>query len=86
MLTRKIAAIAALSLMTASTAAVAQSAQPLSVAASPALERTAADLDEAGELRGRRGALLPIIAGVVVILAILALTDTWPFGDDPDSP
>ena len=84
MLTRKIAAFAALSLITASTAAVAQSAQSLSVANSPAVERSAADLDESGDLRGRN-AIVPIIATVAFIIAILALVDAWPF-NDPDSP
>ena len=84
MLTRRIAAIAALALLTTSTAAVAQSAQTLSLAGNPAIERSGADVDEANELR--RGGILPIIAGIAVILAILALTDTWPFDDDPKSP
>ena len=39
---------------------------------------------EGSELRGR-GTILPLLAVVAIILAILALTDTWPF-DEPESP
>lgn len=83
---KKIAAIAAASLLTASSAAVAQSAQPLSLANSPTIERSGADVGEGSELR-RGGIILPIVV-VAIVLAILALTDTWPFDEDdpPESP
>ena len=84
MLSKKLAALAALSLMVGSSAAVAQSAQPLSLSNSPAVERAGAESEDASRLEGI--GILPIIGVVVVIVAILALTDTWPFDDDPDSP
>jgi hypothetical protein len=41
---------------------------------------------DGSELRGR-GVLLPAIVVVAIVLAILALTDTWPFNDEkPKSP
>jgi hypothetical protein len=83
MLSKKLAALAALSLMVGSSAAVAQSAQPLSLSNSPAIERAGAEAE--GENRLESIGILPIIGVVVVVLAILALTDTWPF-DDSDSP
>ena len=46
--------------------------------------RTGADMEDSNELRG--GYILPAAAIVAVILVILALTDTWPFDDDPVSP
>ena len=84
MRSKKIAALAALSLMVGSSAAVAQSAQPLSLANSPAVERSGAESEDANQLESF--GILPIIGVVVVVLAVLALTDTWPFDDDPDSP
>ena len=80
MLSKKLAALAALSLMVGSSAAVAQSAQPLSLSNSPAVERAGAEADGANQLESV--GILPIIGVVVVVVAILALTDTWPFDDD----
>ena len=67
-------------------------AAAFSLAASPVLAQSqtapvqpAEESVEGSELRGR-GVLLPAIAVVAIILAILALTDTWPFDEDPDSP
>jgi hypothetical protein len=83
MLSKKLAALAALSLMVGSTAAVAQSAESLRLSNAP-VERAGAEAEDANQLEGL--GIVPIIGVVVVVLAILALTDTWPFDDDPDSP
>ncbi|HEX9932945.1 MAG TPA: hypothetical protein VGB08_08905 [Allosphingosinicella sp.] len=66
-------------------------AAAFSLAASPVLAQSqtapvepATEQVEGSEFRG--GFLLPAIAIAAIVLAILALTDTWPFGDDPESP
>jgi hypothetical protein len=71
MLKKSIAAMTALSLV--ASPVLAQSSAGLSAPA-PATESV-----EGSELRG--GRILPAIAAVAIILVILALTDTWPFGD-----
>ena len=67
-------------------------AAAFSLAASPVLAQSqtapvqpAEENVEGSELRGR-GVLLPGLALVALILAVLALTDTWPFDEDPQSP
>lgn len=67
-------------------------AAAFSLAASPVMAQSQAapvvpaeESVEGSELRGR-GVLLPGIAIVAIILAILALTDTWPFDGEPESP
>ena len=82
MLSKKLAAIAALSLITASSAAAAQTAQPLSLANSPAVSQTAvqgeSDLD-------RRGYGIYIVGAVVLGLIIWGAIEL--LGDDgPESP
>ena len=74
MLKKTLVAAAAFSL--AASPVLAQSQMP---APAPVSEEV-----EGSEMRGR-GKILPFIAVAAIILAILALTDTWPF-DDPDSP
>ena len=76
MLKKTLMAAAAFSLAAAPVMAQAQT--------QPAPVQPAEESVEGSELRGR-GTLLPLIAVVALILAILALTDTWPF-DEPDSP
>jgi hypothetical protein len=66
-------------------------AAALSLAAGPVLAQSqAAPVEPASEqVQGsefRGGVILPAIAIAALILAILALTDTWPFSDDPESP
>jgi len=77
MLSKKLAALAAVSLLSASSAAVAQSAQPLSLTNSPTVERSAAGL--AGESNlDRRGYGIYIIGAVVlglIIWGVIQLTD-----------
>jgi len=67
-------------------------AAAFSLAVSPAIAQSQAapvqpadESVEGSELRGR-GVLLPGLAVVAIILAILALTNTWPFDEDPQSP
>lgn len=73
-----IALAAAAALAAGPTMAQAQTAPaPLAAAA-----RAGADLDDANGIRG--GVILPTLA-IILIIGVLALTDTWPF-DEPESP
>ena len=77
MLKKAIVSVAALSLAASPVVA----ASSLSVAP----QRAAASIEDDSDMRGRP-TIVPVLIGVGVILLILYLTDTWPFGDDPDSP
>ena len=77
---KKIAAIAAMSLLTVSNAAVAQSAQSLSVA--PVAARSGADLQDSNELRGTTGWIIAAVALALIIWGAIELFDD----DDPESP
>ena len=66
----------------------------LSLAASPVLAQAgaahavpepAAEAAEGNELF-RGGIIIPTLAVLAAILVILALTDTWPFDDEPARP
>lgn len=84
MASRKIAALAAISLLASGSAAIAQSAQPLSLANAPSVQRAGASLDDANGAR-RRGAVFYIVGAIVlglVVWGVIQLTD----GNDPDSP
>lgn len=78
MIRKSIAALAAATLVAAPVAA-----QTAPVYAAPATETVQGE-----EAFGRSGAILPLIGVVALILAVLALTDTWPFDGDktPVSP
>lgn len=80
MRSRKLAALAALSLVASSSAAIAQSAQPLSVQASPAVERAGAQVEGEGQLVGTTAWILAAIALGLIIWGVIELTD------DPSSP
>jgi nucleoside recognition membrane protein YjiH len=62
-----------------------------SLAATPVLAQSQAPIQpdseqaQGSELRGR-GVILPLAVIIALILGILALTDTWPFDEDPHSP
>jgi hypothetical protein len=85
MLSKKLAAIAAVSLITASSAAVAQSAQPLSLTQSPAAAR--ADAGLAGESNlDRRGYGIYIIGAVVLGLVIWGIIELTDNDDGVESP
>jgi len=82
MLSKKLSALLALSLVTASSAAVAQSAQSLSLGNSPA---AAARADGASDLDDRNGIGIYLVGAVVlglIVWGILELTKD----DEPDSP
>lgn len=77
MISKKLSALVALSMITASSAAVAQSAQPLSIGNSPAA-RAGAAAQDANDLDDRRGIGIYIIGAVVlglIIWGIIELTD-----------
>ena len=76
MISKKILALVALSLVTGSSAAVAQSARPLSLANSPAVQRAGAEIEgESGFLR-RSGWILGVLAlGILVFVVVEANKD-----------
>ena len=76
----KLAALAALSLVASSSAAIAQSAQPLSVHGSPAVERAGAQVEGEGQLVGTTAWILAAIALGLIVWGVIELTD------DPSSP
>lgn len=78
---RKIIALIAASAFAAGpVAAQAQTAAPLSIAAAA---RAGAETRDSNEIRG--GIILPTLA-IAAIIALLALTNTWPFNNKPSSP
>ena len=83
MISRTLAALAAATFLFGSSAAVAQSAQPLSLANAPAVERSGADISGAGELRGTTGWIIGAIALGLIIWGAIELFDD---DNDTDSP
>jgi hypothetical protein len=86
MLSKKLAAIAAVSLITASSAAVAQTAQPLSLSNSPAGARVGATTSGQSSL-DRRGYGIYIVGAVVlglIVWGIIELTNNN--NNHPSSP
>jgi hypothetical protein len=86
MLSKKLAAIAAVSLITASSAAVAQTAQPLSLNNSPSIGRSAAGMQGQSSL-DRRGYGIYIVGAVVlglIVWGIIKLVDNN--NNNPHSP
>lgn len=84
MLSKKLSALVALSMITASSAAVAQSAQPLSLGNAPAARSGAATADSSA-LDDRNGIGIYIIGAVVLGLIIWGVIELT--GDnDSDSP
>ena len=74
MRSRKLAALAAFSLVASSSAAVAQSAQPLSLQGSPAVERAGAEMQGEGQLVGTTAWILAAIALGLIIWGVIELT------------
>ena len=85
MLSKKLAAIAAVSLVTASSAAVAQSAQPLSLANSPAAQRASAGVAGESDL-DRRGIGIYVIGAVVLGLIVWGIIELTSDDNDSESP
>ena len=80
MLSKKLAAVAAASLISASSAAVAQTAQPLSLSNSPTVQRSAAGLQGQSDL-DRRGYGIYIVGAIVlglIVWGIIKLVDNGP--------
>jgi hypothetical protein len=84
MLSKKLAAIAAVSLITASSAAVAQTAQPLSLANSPAARASAGTSGESS--LDRRGYGIYIIGAVVLGLIVWGIIELTKNNNGPHSP
>jgi len=72
MMFRKLGMAAALALATVSTSAVAQSARPLSVANSPAVARSGAQLQ--GESHYRGGYIIPALILIAIGIGVWRLT------------
>ena len=80
-----LAAAAAFSLLASGTAA-AQSAQSLSVAGSPAVQRAGAPMEDRSDLGGRRRGILGWILGAgAIALLIFVITETSKDNDLPAS-
>lgn len=85
MLSKKLAAVAAVSLITASSAAVAQSAQPLSLTHSAAVERAGAPGTGQSNL-DRRGYGIYIVGAVVLALIVWGIIELTKKNHHPHSP
>ena len=84
MISRKIAALVAASLVMSSSAAIAQTAQPLSLANTPAAMRAGADVQNSNKLEGTA---LYVIGAIVVGLLIWGAIEIFDDNDDtPSSP
>jgi hypothetical protein len=85
MLSKKLAAVAAVSLITASSAAVAQSAQPLSLSQSPAVERASAGTSGQSSL-DRRGYGIYVVGAIVLGLIVWGIIKLVDNNNGPSSP
>ena len=85
MLSKKLAAVAAISMITASSAAVAQSAQPLSLSNSPSVERAAPGMQGQSNL-DRRGYGIYIVGAVILGLIIYGIVKLVDNNNGPHSP
>ncbi len=85
MLSKKLSALVAISVLTASSAAVAQTAQPLSLANAPSM-RVGAETTDASALDGRNGIGIYIIGAVVLGLIIWGVIELTKDDEGPASP
>jgi len=85
MLSKKLAAIAAVSLITASSAAMAQTTQPLSLSNSPTVERAGAGTSGESNL-DRRGYGIYIVGAVILGLIIWGIIELTKDDNGPHSP
>jgi ABC-type uncharacterized transport system permease subunit len=82
MLSKKLSALVAMSVLTASSAAVAQTAQPLSLSNAPAM-RSGAASTQTSALDDRNGIGIYVIGAGLIIWGIIELTKN---DDPPESP
>ncbi|HYI47047.1 MAG TPA: hypothetical protein VEX35_01150 [Allosphingosinicella sp.] len=85
MLSKKLSALVAISMLTASSAAVAQSAQSLSLANSPAM-RAGADAQGVNSLDSRNGIGIYLIGAVVLGLIIWGIIELTKDDEGSESP
>ena len=85
MLSRKLSALVAMSVLTASSTAVAQTAQPLSLTNSPMM-RVAAPTSDVSQLDDRNGIGIYIIGAVVLGLIVWGVIELTNNGNGPSSP
>lgn len=85
MLSKKLSALVAISVLTASSAAVAQSAQPLSLGNAPAT-RSGAATQDASALDTRNGIGIYLIGAVVLGLIIWGIIELTKSDKGPSSP
>jgi hypothetical protein len=84
MLSKKLAAVVAASVLTVSSAAVAQTAQPLSLGNAPV--RAGAVTSQASQLDDRNGIGIYIIGAVVLGLIVWGVIELTSDDDGPSSP
>jgi len=85
MLSKKLSALVAISMLTASGAAVAQSARSLSIAGSPSV-RAGADAQDASALDSRNGIGIYLIGAVVLGLIIWGVIELTKSDEGASSP
>ena len=85
MLSKKLSAVVAISVLTASSTAVAQTAQPLSLGNAPAM-RASATPTQANALDDRNGIGIYIIGAVVLGLIIWGIIELTSDDNGPESP
>jgi hypothetical protein len=85
MLSKKLSALVAISMLTASSAAVAQSAQSLSLASAPAM-RAGVDVQGANALDSRNGIGIYLIGAVVLGLIVWGVIELTKDDEEPTSP
>lgn len=85
MLSKKISAIVAISVLSASSAAVAQTAQPLSLANAPVVQ-AGAETSDASALDSRNGIGIYIIGAVVLGLIVWGIIELTKDDEGPESP
>jgi hypothetical protein len=85
MLSKKLSALVAISVLTASSAAVAQTAQPLSLANTPMM-RVAAPTSDVSQLDSRNGLGIYLIGAVVLGLIVWGVIELTKSDNGPESP
>ncbi len=85
MLSKKLSALVAISVLTTSSAAVAQTAQPLSLANAPTV-RAGAETSDVSALDGRNGIGIYLIGAVVLGLIIWGVIELTKDDEGPSSP